>query len=233
MDTLPIELVTIIAVDTFELFTTLLRVNTIGQRLCAEYPQLIAKGKFMMTITDTDSNIFTYLNKKLHSFGDQPAVINVTNYTVRYNNFHNNTHRVFAIYTKEIRQKYNAWYRYGKLHRDNDLPAIIHTNGSKEWYQNGLSHRNNLPAVEYASGEKEWYKHDYLHSFNDQPAIIHANGDKRWYKHGQLHRNGDQPAMICNGSRLWYQHDNLHRIGLPAVIYADGTVEYWQNGQLV
>ena len=45
MDTLPIELVTIIAVNSFDLFTTLLRVSTIGNRLCEQYPQMYAKKK--------------------------------------------------------------------------------------------------------------------------------------------------------------------------------------------
>ena len=131
MDTLPIELVTIIAVDTFELFVTLLRVNTIGQRLCAEYPQLVAKKKFINTFIDTFGTR-TYLNNKLHSFNDQPAVM-------------------FNSHGKK-------WYRHGKLHRRN-LPAVIYPS-SEYWYWNGLRHRDNdLPAFECTFGTKEWYVH--------------------------------------------------------------------------
>jgi len=30
------------------------------------------------------------------------------------------------------------WYQNGKLHRDNDLPAVTYPNGTKKWYQNGI-----------------------------------------------------------------------------------------------
>jgi hypothetical protein len=29
------------------------------------------------------------------------------------------------------------WFKNGERHRDNDLPAIIYSDGSKEWYNNG------------------------------------------------------------------------------------------------
>src|SRR5271154_5749825 len=41
----------------------------------------------------------------------------------------------------------------GLRHRDNDQPAIIRRDGTKEWYYNGQHHRD-----------------------NDQPAIIYHNG---------------------------------------------------------
>ena len=30
------------------------------------------------------------------------------------------------------------WVQYDKLHRDNDLPAVIHVDGSATWWINGL-----------------------------------------------------------------------------------------------
>ena len=135
MDTLPIELVTIIATSDFELFITLLRVNTIGQRLCDWYPQMYAREKFIKTIVDkTYGDVRTYLNDRLHSFNDLPAV--------HYND-----------------DKYNAWYKYGLLHRDNDLPAVISHN-VREWRVNGKLHRdNNRPAFKDIGGTKCWYLH--------------------------------------------------------------------------
>jgi antitoxin component YwqK of YwqJK toxin-antitoxin module len=52
------------------------------------------------------------------------------------------------------------WYnKSGQLHRENDLPAIEHSNGDKEWWINGELHRDNdLPAIEYIHGLKSWYK---------------------------------------------------------------------------
>lgn len=93
----------------------------------------------------------------------------------------------------------------GKLHRDNDLPAVIRTNGDQEWYQN-----------------------DQLHRDNDLPAII-QNGDQLWYKHGVIHRDNDLPAFVwANGYQGWYQDGLLHREnGLPAIIYMNGTKKRW------
>lgn len=51
------------------------------------------------------------------------------------------------------RRYYNA---AGQLHRD-DGPAIEFATGDKFWYLNGLLHRTDGPAVEYANGSKEWY----------------------------------------------------------------------------
>lgn len=34
-----------------------------------------------------------------------------------------------------------------------------------------------------------------------------------------------------NGTKYWYLDGKLHRINGPAVIYSDGTVEYWVNGK--
>ena len=47
----------------------------------------------------------------------------------------------------------------GEFHRENDLPAMIYSNGSKCWYKNGQFHRdNNLPAIIFSDGGKTWYK---------------------------------------------------------------------------
>jgi len=47
----------------------------------------------------------------------------------------------------------------GQIHRDNDKPAIIYSDGTQHWYKNGLRHRDNdLPAIIYADGNQYWYK---------------------------------------------------------------------------
>lgn len=30
---------------------------------------------------------------------------------------------------------FKRWYKEGKLHNTGDQPAVIHTNGRKEWYK--------------------------------------------------------------------------------------------------
>lgn len=57
----------------------------------------------------------------------------------------------------------------GYLHRL-DGPAIIHENGTEEWYVDGRRHRdNNLPAITYPNGGRAWFKHGRLHRL-DGPA---------------------------------------------------------------
>ena len=70
----------------------------------------------------------------------------------------------------------------------------------------GQLHREDGPAIEYASGTKEWWIHNCLHR-EDGPAIVWGNGGKEWRQ---------------NGKR--------HRIGGPAVIRSDGSNEWWLNG---
>jgi hypothetical protein len=42
-----------------------------------------------------------------------------------------------------------------KKHRDGDKPAIIHADGSKEWYKDGKVHRDNdKPSVIVHNGNK-------------------------------------------------------------------------------
>jgi len=51
-----------------------------------------------------------------------------------------------------------------QLHRDNDLPAIINSDGTEKWYQNDQLHRDNdSPAIIYGSGSQSWYQNDKLH----------------------------------------------------------------------
>ena len=52
------------------------------------------------------------------------------------------------------------WFdELGNYHRENDLPAVEYTDGTKFWYQNGLRHRKDgLPALEYYWGDKYWYQ---------------------------------------------------------------------------
>jgi hypothetical protein len=184
MDTLPVELLTIIATDSFELFIALLHVPTIGQRLCGYYPQLIARAKFITT-GNTEKGTYTLLNGHIHSICGLPAI----------------TWCDGSLF----------WVKHGKRHRDGDQPAVIFANGSKAWYQNGEIHR------------------DY-----DQPAINDDNGSLGWYQHGKKHRDGDQPAVILlDGSKGWFNKDVNSRVGAPAIMYANGRIEYYIDGVFI
>lgn len=79
------------------------------------------------------------------------------------------------------------WYRFGKLHRDNDLPAVCFADGTRDWYQFGQRHRD-----------------------EDKPAIEDSFGCKEWYKFGKLHRDGHKPAVTYKSS---VTYDEFYRNG--------------------
>jgi len=124
-----------------------------------------------------------------------------------------------------------GWYKNGRLHRDNDMPAEIYPNGDLLWYKKGKRHRDNdLPAI-ISSVSQEWFKKGKRHRDNDLPAEIYQNGNQCWYKNGKIHRDNDLPAEIeTNGTQRWYKNHNLHRDNdLPAIILADGTQKWYKN----
>ena len=100
------------------------------------------------------------------------------------------------------------WYDENRLlHRDADLPAVVRTDGTKEWFQHGERHRDNdLPAVERPDGSKEWYQHDKLHRDNDLPAIEYPSGSKEWFQHGKRHRDNGPAIERSDGTKEWYRY---------------------------
>ena len=74
-----------------------------------------------------------------------------------------------------------------KIHRGNDLPAIIGIDGHKCWYKYGELHReNDQPAIEGLNGDKAWYICGKLHRDKNRPAVEFGNGDryKEWWLNG-------------------------------------------------
>ena len=61
----------------------------------------------------------------------------------------------------------------------------VYEDGSKFWYLNGKLHREDGPAVEWASGNKAWWFNGELHR-EDGPACELANGSKFWYLNDKL-----------------------------------------------
>ena len=55
----------------------------------------------------------------------------------------------------------------------------VHENGSKHWYQNGVRHREDGPAVEHFDGTKEWWLSGKLHR-EDGPVIEYSDGSEYW-----------------------------------------------------
>lgn len=92
----------------------------------------------------------------------------------------------------------------------------ITKDGTVEWYKDGTLHReNDLPAIEYSNGSKEWWVNDKLHRIG-KPAIESPLGAKYWYFNGKLHRENG-PAIEYGPHKEWYKHDKRHRLDGPAL----------------
>jgi hypothetical protein len=75
-------------------------------------------------------------------------------------------------------------YINGLSHRE-DGPAIERSSGTKSWCKNGVLHREDGPAIEWSDGNKEWYINGKLHR-EDGPAITFKNGYENWYLNGTI-----------------------------------------------
>ena len=85
---------------------------------------------------------------------------------------------------------------------------IIDEYGDKRWRNNeGLLHRVDGPAVEYANGGKKvWYLRGKKHRL-DGPAIEWSDGTKHWIVNGQLHRLDGPAIEWADGDERWYIND--------------------------
>jgi HSP20 family molecular chaperone IbpA len=121
------------------------------------------------------------------------------------------------IKLKYLKYNLESYDNEGKLHRDDDLPALIEKDEHsfvEAWYKHGVLHRDgDMYAVNDQNYEKRWYKHGLLHRDGDLPAIEDIDENKAWYKHGVLHRDGDLPAFIGkNGTMKWYINGEVQKI---------------------
>lgn len=46
-------------------------------------------------------------------------------------------------------------------------------------------------------------------------------------KHNFIHRDGGPAIIYSDGTEEWFQHGKIHRDDGPAVIYASGDTEWW------
>jgi hypothetical protein len=160
----------------------------------------------------------------VHSINDHPAII-------LFNKNHSATICIDYIkYTaSDIRSR--SWYKYGKMHRDDDLPAYTNQFFTK-WYQYGNIHRDNdRPAIIRISPKNNcnsviyiyyWFQHGEKHRDNDRPAMVFSNGVQKWFQHDLLHREGDKPAILYPGGTLvWLQRGKLSRddSDLPRIVW--------------
>lgn len=95
------------------------------------------------------------------------------------------------------------YYKDGKLHRDDDLPAIEGPK-YKAWYKEGLVHRDGaLPAIE-SDVYKEWWRNGLLYRDDNLPAIERKDGSKEWWRYGKRYRKGGPAILYSDGTWACY-----------------------------
>ena len=102
------------------------------------------------------------------------------------------------------------WTMDDKFHRDGGPALIDRHTGHEEWYQHGVKHRDDGPAVTFKGELEEWYQHGVKHR-DDGPAVIFYLGtaikSQQWYQNGKCTRL-DGPAVICDdGFYAWHIND--------------------------
>ncbi len=143
--------------------------------------------------------------------------------------------RAHTVRTRIWCEEFSCFYmRYtfnGRMHREDDLPSLEYSNGSRAWTRYGKLHSDEdhpaLIVLHYIAYQMQGYPVMYLWSPSSSLNI--------WYKNGNIHRDGDRPAVVRNRRHLeWWQHGRRHRIGEPAIIYEfieTGDDEWWHKGK--
>lgn len=179
--------------------------------------QCLETDGFSSSFSETEQRKTTFFRGSFHSYNDEPAEQIKQQIFVP----------ILGLTTILIKK----YYRVGKLHRKNDLPAITDSLG-EFYYIDGLAHREgDKPAYISHSGKcRKWFYRGKLHRANGLPALI-DNNNFAYYVNGILHRENDLPAVISdNGSCMkWYIKGTLHREKGPAIIEGR-NFEYYING---
>lgn len=78
------------------------------------------------------------------------------------------------------------WIFRDRLHRDDDLPAVIHANGVQMWFQHGKPHRDaDRPACTDWNGTQNWWRNGKRHRDSNLPAVVSLFGYREWWNDGK------------------------------------------------
>jgi hypothetical protein len=105
----------------------------------------------------------------------------------------------------------------GKIHRDDDLPAIEFSYGEKHWMYRGELHREGDKPASITPTEEQWYIHGVLDREPGKPAVVYRSGAKTFYVKGvQYNPNG--PSYMDKTCQIFTDDKgNQHRErGLPS-----------------
>jgi len=137
-------------------------------------------------------------------------------------------------------EKFTEEEFFKKIQPESTLKVL--SDGTKGWRNSeGLLHRIDGPAVEWADGSKSWYKEGKRHRL-DGPAIEGADRFKSWYIEGKNFTEEEflkktqaesTSEVFHDGTKSWRNSKGqLHRIDGPAIEWSNGTFDWYQEGRL-
>jgi hypothetical protein len=112
---------------------------------------------------------------------------------------------------------------YSELAKDFTGVAEL-PDGMLFWKVNGISHREDGPAVINAEGDKYYYLNGEYHRV-DGPAIERANGHKEWFQNGKHFRKNGPAYEGVNGYKIWYTKGGKQK--KVEMILGDDLRERW------
>jgi hypothetical protein len=131
------------------------------------------------------------LNGKLHSLGSLPSVEYKNGDYEWWNNgvLNRNQDPNLGDYgPAKLKNGTTYWIQNGNHHRNQDPnlggPAIEIDNGCKFWIINGYFHCDHGPAID-TDHIKVWYNHGVIHRI-DGPAVIKKDGTEYWVVDGDI-----------------------------------------------
>ena len=146
-----------------------------------------------------------------------------------------------AIYYRNFTDD-SFYFKYGYLHRNNDLPALI-KDKSAHWFQYGLEHRKYSPSyTDFTYDHQEIFtfhiygseiSEDKFDDFEEKTESViidcvehekysNSLGQEIYFLNGKIHREDDKPAYISNEQKRWYKNGIIHRLYKPALVYLTG-----------
>ena len=110
---------------------------------------------------------------------------------------------------------------YVRVYRTTDVVIYLDTSVRK--------HRFDGPAVEWTNGTREWWINGLLNRLEGS-AIECPDGTREWLVNGKRHRIDGPAVELADGTREWWVGGKHHRLDGPAVERPDGAREWWLGG---
>lgn len=108
-----------------------------------------------------------------------------------------------------------SWYNDSNQRHRVDGPAIIwKDDGEQLWYQHGVLHREDGPAIEFADGSKEWYFRGLMHRIGG-PALEDIYGNDEWCLNGQCYTDIDE---YCAAAGISGKHKTMMLLKYPCAV---------------